>query len=348
MEGILNLSPLARDRWRRFCRIPRAYRSLWALGGAFVLSLFSDLIANDRPLCLTYGGRYFFPAFRFYPETAFGGRYGTEPDYHALENDPAFRANRGRMLFPPIPYGPIRSNLDRPDPPPHAPSLRHWLGTDSIGRDVLARLIHGFRVCMLFALALVAVSAVLGIVIGGVQGYTGGRLDIIFQRVIEIWAALPFLYVLILLGSIYGRSFAILLCVTAAFQWIGLSYYMRGEFFRLRDQTFVVASRALGAGHRRIIFQQILPNALGPVITILPFTLIAGIGTLTALDFLGFGLPPPAPSWGELLQQGLKQLYCPWIAFSAVAALFTTLMLASFIGEGAREVFDPRSKNRYD
>lgn len=348
MEGTLTPSPLARDRWRRFRRIPRAHRSLWILGGAFVLSLFSDLIANDRPLYLAYGGRHFFPAFKFYPETSFGGRYGTEPDYHALRESPAFRAGRGWMLFPPIPYGPIRSNLDRPDPPPHAPSWGHWLGTDSIGRDVLSRLIHGFRVCMLFALALVAVSAVLGIVIGGVQGYAGGRVDITFQRLIEIWAALPFLYVLILLGSIYGRSFSILLCVTAAFQWIGLSYYMRGEFYRLRDQTFVVASRALGAGHGRIIFQQILPNALGPVITILPFTLIAGIGTLTALDFLGFGLPPPSPSWGELLQQGLKQLYCPWIAFSAVAALFTTLMLASFIGEGVREVFDPRSKSRYD
>lgn len=348
MANVFHLSPIAQDRWRRFRRIPRAYWSLWILGGAFLLSLFSDLLANDRPLYASYAGRHFFPAFRFYPESAFGGRYGTEPDYHALERDPAFRAAGGRMLFPPIPYGPIRSNLDRPEPPPHGPSLRHWLGTDSIGRDVLARLIHGFRVCMLFALALVVVSAVLGIVIGGVQGYAGGRIDIFFQRLIEIWSALPFLYVLILLGSIYGRNFTILLTVTAVFQWIGLSYYMRGEFYRLRDQTFVTASRSLGASHAHIIFRQILPNALGPVITILPFTLIAGIGTLTALDFLGFGLPPPAPSWGELLQQGLKQLYCPWIAFSAVAALFTTLMLASFIGEGVREVFDPRSFSRYE
>ena len=347
MRGIFRLSPLARDRWRRFRRIPRAYWSLWILAGAFVLSLFSDLIANDRPLYLSYRGGQYFPAFQFYPETTFGGRYGTEPDDHALEEDPAVREGGGWMLSPPIPYGPIRSNLDRPEPPPHAPSWKHWLGTDSIGRDVLARLIHGFRVCMLFALGLVLASAVLGIVIGGVQGYAGGKTDILFQRVIEVWAALPFLYVLILLGSIYGRNFAILLGVTAAFQWIGLSYYMRGEFYRLRDQTFVLASRALGAGHRRLIFRQIFPNAMGPVITILPFTLIAGIGTLTALAFLGFGLPPPAPSWGELLQQGLKQLYCPWIAFSAVGALFTTLMLASFIGEGVREVFDPRAKSRY-
>ena len=348
MEGTQQVSPLARDRWRRFRRIRRAYVSLWVLGAAFLLSLFSDFIANDKPLYISYGGKHFFPILRFYPETAFGGRYGTEPDYLVLRKDPAFRAAGGWMLFPPIPYGPARTNLDRASPPPHPPSLAHWLGTDGIARDVLSRLIHGFRLCMLFALALVAVSASLGIIIGAVQGYAGGRVDITLQRVIEIWSALPFLYVLILLGSIYGRGFGMLLGVTAVFQWIALSYYMRGEFYRLREQTFVVASRALGAGHGRIIFRQILPNAMGPVITILPFTLIAGISTLTALDFLGFGLPPPAPSWGEMLQQGLKQLYSPWIAFSAVAALFTTLMLASFIGEGVREVFDPRARSHYD
>lgn len=348
MEGILHFSPLARDRWRRFRRIRRAYVSLWLLGGAFILSLFSDFIANDRPLYASYRGRHFFPVVAFYPESAFGGRHGTEPDYRALRDDAAFRAAGGKMLFPPIPYSPARSNLDNAAPPPHPPSLAHWLGTDGIARDVLSRLIHGFRLCMLFALSLVLVSALLGVIIGAIQGYAGGKIDITLQRLIEIWSALPFLYVLILLGSIYGRGFGMLLVVTAIFQWIGLSYYMRGEFYRLREQTFVVASRALGAGHRRLIFRQILPNALGPVITILPFTLIAGISTLTALDFLGFGLPPPAPSWGEMLQQGLRQLYSPWIAFSAVGALFVTLMLASFIGEGVREVFDPRAKSRYD
>ena len=219
----------------------------------------------------------------------------------------------------------------------------HWLGTDGSARDIAARLIYGFRICMLFALLLTAFSTAAGIVIGCVQGYFGGRVDIYTQRLIEIWSALPFLYVVILLGAIYGQSFGMLLFVNALFQWITLSYYMRGEFYKLREQTFVLASRALGAGHIRILFRQMLPNAMTPVITMLPFSIVAGISSLTALDFLGFGLPPPTPSWGELIDEGLQNLQAPWVAGSAVCALFITLMLATFVGEGLRDAFDPKS-----
>lgn len=339
-------SPLTRRRFARFRSIKRAYWSFWILTIAFVLSLFSEQIANDHPLLLRYDGHWFFPTVKFYASDTFGGRYKTETDYLALRDDPNFKAHNGWMLFPIIPHNPLRAYLDLPGSPPHPPSRAHWLGTDNTARDVLARLIYGFRICMTFALTLTAVGTIFGIVIGAIQGYLGGRTDLTLQRVIEIWSSLPFLYVVILVGSIYGQTFSILLGVTALFEWISLSYYMRGEFYRLREQPYVWASRALGASHARILFRQILPNAMNPVITILPFSLIGGISALTALDFLGFGLPPPTPSWGEMIDQGLQNLQAPWVATSAVVALFITLMLATFIGEGVRDAFDPKSHTK--
>jgi microcin C transport system permease protein len=341
-------SELTRERLHKFRRIRRAWYSFLILGGAFFLSLFSEFIANDKPLYLRYHGRSFFPIVKFYPGTAFGGPYATEPDYLKLRDDPGFREAGGSMILPIIPYGPLRANLDLEGNPPHAPSRQHWLGTDNTARDVLARLIYGFRICMLFGLCLALSDAVLGILIGGIQGYLGGKVDITVQRLIEIWSALPFLYVVILLGSIYGSGFGMLLFVMALFEWIGLSYYMRGEFYRLKGLNYVKAARALGLGPFRIFFSQILPNALTPVITILPFTVVSGISALTALDFLGFGLPPPMPSWGELLTQGLQNLQAPWIAVSTVLALFITLLLATFVGEGVRDAFDPKSFSRLE
>lgn len=341
-------SELTRERLRKFRLIRRAYISLWILGVAFFVSIFSEFIANDKPLYLKYQGRSYFPVVKFYPGTDFGGPYATEPDYLALRKDPAFQAAGGSMLFPVIPYGPLRANLELEGNPPHAPSRQHWLGTDNTARDVLARLIYGFRICMLFGMCLACSDAILGILIGGIQGYLGGKVDITVQRFIEIWSALPFLYVVILLGSIYGSGFGMLLFVMALFEWIGLSYYMRGEFFRLKGVNYVKAARALGFGPARIFMSQILPNALTPVITILPFTVVSGISALTALDFLGFGLPPPMPSWGELLTQGLQNLQAPWIAVSTVTALFITLLLATFVGEGVREAFDPKSFSRLE
>lgn len=338
-------SEITRQQFRRFRSLRRAWYSLWILAGAYVLSLFSEQLANDHPLMLGYEGRWYFPTLRFYSSETFGGTYRTEADYVALEKSPAFGEKRGWMLFPPIKANPLRSYLDQPGNPPHPPSREHWLGTDDSARDVLARLLYGFRTSMSFALALAGLSAVIGIIIGGIQGYFGGWFDLAAQRLIEIWSALPFLYVVILIGSIYGQTFTVLLLVFCLFEWIGLSYYMRGESYRLKNQTFTQAAQALGAGHIRILYRHILPNALVPVITLFPFILIGGISSLTALDFLGFGLPPPTPSWGEMLQQGLQYLYAPWLALASVLALFFTLLLASFVGEGARAAFDPRSSN---
>ena len=341
-------SELTKDRLGRFRKTRRAWWSFCLLGTAFVLSLGAEFLANDRPLFLRYHGSVYFPVLRFHPATEFGGAYGTMADYKALHKDPEFKSGGGFMIFPPIPHGPLRTYLDLEGNPPHAPSRDHWLGTDNSARDVLARLIYGFRICMVFALLLALADAILGIVIGGIQGYLGGKVDITLQRLIEVWSALPFLYVVILLGSVYGRSFMLLLVIMAAFQWVGLSYYMRGEFFKLKTLAYVKAARALGLGHVSIFFRHILPNALTPVISILPFTVVSGISALTALDFLGFGLPPPIPSWGEMLQQGLENLQSPWIAISAVSALFFTLLLSTFIGEGVREAFDPKSFQRME
>jgi microcin C transport system permease protein len=336
-------SELTKDRLRRFKTIKRAHFSLWILGIAFCLSLFSEFIANDKPIYMRYNGTSYFPVLFFYSERTFGGQYGTEADYLKLKNDKDFLKN-GFMIFPVIPHSPLHSYLDLPGNPPQPPSWSHLLGTDSMARDILARLIYGFRICMAFSLCLMILGAIAGIIIGGVQGYLGGKFDITVQRLIEIWSSLPFLYVVILVGSIYGSNFILLLMVMAIFQWIGLSYYMRGEFYKLKNMTYIKAAGALGIGPLSIFFRQMLPNALTPVITIMPFSLIGGITSLTALDFLGFGLPPPTPSWGELLSQGLNYLYAPWIAIATVAALFITLLLATFIGEGVREAFDPKSE----
>jgi microcin C transport system permease protein len=342
------ISELTLQRLRRFKSIRRAYVSFLILAIAFVLSLLSEFIANDKPIYLRYDGHSYFPVVKFYPADRFGGPYKTEADYLALKEDKIFQSKGGWMIFPIIPHGPYHSYLNLEGNPPHHPSLTHLLGTDNIARDVLTRLIYGFRICMLFAVILAATSSVFGIIIGGVQGYFGGKLDIIFQRMIEIWSSLPFLYVVILLSSIYGRSFTLLIFILSIFEWIGLSYYMRGEFFKLKDMTYVKVARAVGFGHVRIFFRQILPNALTPVITLLPFVLIAGISALTSLDFLGFGLQPPTPSWGEMLKQGLDSLHAPWVALSAIGALFSTLLLATFIGEGLREAFDPKSNQRIE
>ncbi len=336
-------SQLSRDRFNRFRKIKRAWYSFILLSGLFILSLFSEILCNDRPYILSYEGRLYFPIFHFYPEKEFGGKYLTEADYVTLRNSDAFINSQNWMLLPPIPHSPLHSYMDLQGTPPHPPSAKHWLGTDSSARDVFARLLYGFRICMLFSLILAAISTLFGILIGGVQGYFGGLIDMVMQRLIEVWSSLPFLYVVILVGTIYSRSFIILILILSLFQWIGLSYYMRGEFLKIRCLNYVKVAKTMGMSNFHILFRQILPNGLTPVITLLPFQIVGGIGALTALDFLGFGLQPPTPSWGELLSQGLNNLFAPWLAISTVVCLFTTLLLATFIGEGVREAFDPRS-----
>ena len=341
-------SDLTKTRFRRFRTIKRAWFSLLILSTLFLLSLFSELISNDRPLVLGYKGELHAPVFKFYPGTAFGLEQGTQVDYLALDKDPSFAAEGGWMLFPPIHWGPYRAHLDLDGNPPHSPSREHWLGTDNSARDVASRLLYGFRLCMAFALLIAFLAITLGITIGGLQGWFGGKTDMVGQRLIEIWSALPFLYVVILLGAIYGRSFILLVSVVALFEWIGLSYYLRAEFYRLKGLNYVKAARALGIPGWRIFMRHVLPNALTPVLTLLPFMLIAGISALTSLDFLGFGLQPPSPSWGELLRQGLDNLQAPWLAVTSVSALFITLLLATFIGEGLREAFDPKADARVE
>ena len=324
----------------------RAHISLWVLLITFSSSLLAPLWVNDRPLAFSWNGETYFPVISFHSDKEFGGRFETEADYPERFKDPEFKKSLGWSLQPLIPHDPLRQNLDGDSPPPHAPSSIHWLGTDLHGRDLLARLIYGYRNGMGFALLLTLTTAFLAIVIGGVQGYLGGRVDFFTQRFVEIWSSLPFLYVVIAIGSFMGRGFGILLFVMALFSWIGLSYYMRGEFLQLKNRQYVLAARVAGIGHHRIFFRHILPNALTPLVTLLPFSVIGGITALTSLDFLGFGLHPPTPSWGELLAQGLDNRYAPWIAFSTVGALFITLLLAAFVGEGVREAFDPKGGKR--
>ena len=336
-------SKLSKDRFRRFRMIKRAWYSFIILSALFVLSLFAELLCNDRPYIISFNDKLYFPIFKFYPEKEFGGKYLTEADYVSLRNSDLFKKEGNWMLLPPVPHSPLHSYMDLEGTPPHPPSAMHWLGTDASARDVFARLFYGFRICMLFSLILAGIATLFGILIGGVQGYFGGVIDLVVQRMIEIWSSLPFLYVVILVGTIYSRSFMILILVLSLFQWIGLSYYMRGEFLKIRNLNYVKVAKTMGMPSSHILFRQILPNGLTPVITLLPFQIIGGIGALTALDFLGFGLQPPTPSWGELLSQGLNNLFAPWLAVSTVVCLFTTLLLATFIGEGVREAFDPRA-----
>lgn len=294
------------NRLRRFRRNRRAFWSLVVLVAAYLLSLTSPWTVNDEPLYMSYNGKSYFPAFARYSDKDFGGSYDTEADYGALfaavrecEEDAAEGFTRAGgcpalwTIMPPVAHDPLKADLDNDGAPPFAPSAKHWLGTDSNGRDVLARLIHGFRICISFSLLLTVLGTFLGIVIGGIQGYLGKFWDTGMQRIIEIWSSLPMLYVVILIGSIYGRSFWLLILIMAAFNWISLSYYMRAEFMKLRGMTYVQSARVLGLGHRHIFFKEILPNAMTPVVTLFPFTLIGGIGSLTSLDFLGFGLQPP-------------------------------------------------------
>ena len=342
------ISPEMRKKWKRFRNNRLAFRSFCVLAIAYAFSLLSPWLVNDEPLVLRVNGKTFFPAFVTYAETDFGGIYQTEPDYPTFIREARAKGGNVWALMPPISQDPLKADLSLEGTPPFAPGRTHLLGTDANGRDVLSRLIHGFRICMSFSLLLTVLGTFLGIVIGGIQGYLGGKWDILMQRGIEIWASLPFLYLVILVGSIYGRSFPVLIFIMAVFNWVSLSYYMRAEYLKLRSQQYVRAAKMLGMGHFHIFFREMLPNALTPVISLFPFTLIGGIGSLTSLDFLGFGLEPPTPSWGELMSQGLDNLYAPWISVSTVLALFATLLLTTFVGEGVRDAMDPKSGDRYE
>jgi microcin C transport system permease protein len=335
------LSPLTRRRLHNFHANHRGYWSLWIFLVMFVVSLFAELIANDRPLVIRYEGGWYFPVFTAYPETAFGGVFLTETDYR----DPAVTkliSDKGWMLWPPIPYHYDTINYHLPVPAPAPPSRDNWLGTDDQGRDLTARLIYGFRISVLFGLTLTLLSSAIGIVAGAVQGYFGGWVDLLFQRFIEIWAGLPVLYLLIILASIVEPNFWWLLGLMLLFSWMSLVGVVRAEFYRARNFDYVRAARALGVRNAVIMFKHVLPNAMVATLTFLPFILNASITTLTSLDFLGFGLPPGSPSLGEILAQGKANLQAPWLGITGFAVLAVTLSLLIFIGEAVRDAFDPR------
>ncbi len=337
----LALRPLTQRRLANFRANRRGFWSLWIFLLLFGLSLFADLIANDRPLLIKYDGGYYLPIVKAYPETTFGGDFPTEPDYRDPFVQDLIR-EKGWMVWPLIPYryDTVIKDLGRTVPAP--PSAHNWLGTDDQARDVVARLIYGFRISVLFGLCLTLLSSVIGIAAGAVQGYFGGRIDLLFQRFIEIWSGLPVLYLLIILFAVVEPGFWWLLLVLLAFSWMGLVGIVRAEFLRARNFDYVRAARALGVPDAAIIWRHVLPNAMVATLTMLPFVLNAGITTLTSLDFLGFGMPPGSPSLGEVLAQGKNNLQAPWLGITGFVTLAVMLSLLVFIGEAVRDAFDPR------
>lgn len=308
------------------------------------ISLFAELISNDKPFLVKYEDSYYFPIFKTYPETVFGGDFDSETDYRDEYILDRLTVKGNFVIFPPNPHSYNSINLQLDVPVPSPPSSINLLGTDDRGRDVLARLIYGFRLSVLFGFALTAVGTVLGIIAGAVQGYFGGRTDIIFQRFIEIWGAMPELYLLIIFASIFKPSAILLLILLSMFGWMGLSDYVRAEFLKGRNMEYVKAAKALGVGNLVIMYRHLLPNGMTPVITFLPFRMSGAILALTSLDFLGLGVPPSTPSLGELLAQGKANIDAWWLSLSTFFVLVGTLVLLIFIGEALREAFDPRKQ----
>jgi len=367
------LSPLNQRRWRNFRANRRAFWSLIIFGLLYVLSLFAEFIANDRPILINYRGEFFYPTFNFYPETAFGGEFRTQAVYRSDEvrclihtggaelclDEPEeamaeARAEntvegeaivQGWMIWPPIPYSYNTVN-DLGGPAPSAPDSRHWLGTDDTARDVLARVIYGFRLSVTFALVVVAVSSLIGITAGAIQGFFGGLIDLFFQRLIELWGSVPSLYVIIIVAAIIPMNFWLLVFLMVLFSWTALVGVVRAEFLRARNFEYVRAARALGVSNARIMFRHVLPNAMVATVTLLPFIVTGAIAGLATLDFLGFGLPSSAPSLGELTLQAKTHLQATWLGFSAFFTFAIMLSLLVFIFEGVRDAFDPRKTFR--
>jgi microcin C transport system permease protein len=349
---------LFRKRVRKFRRLKRGYYSFIIVVVAYLGSFFLPLIANNVALVVHYNGRYYFPLFSYQPAAALGQNAIGDPDYRALKRQYASDGGGNWVVMPPIPYGTNEGLLDPAGSPPNAPSWQHPFGTDDRGRDVLVRLAYGFNISMTFALLVTLVGNVAGIAVGAALGYFGGRLDILGQRGIEIWSSLPFLYTIMIISSIVvpiyipGRmafaqpSLWLLVFILAAFDWMGITYYIRGEFYREKAKDYVGAAIATGVSEPAIMFRHILPNALTPVVSFMPFEIVANISALVALDFLGFGLPAPTPSWGELIGQGTENLMIWWLVFYPLACLFLTLLLVVFIGEAIREAFDPKEFSR--
>jgi microcin C transport system permease protein len=358
-------SPLNRRRWENFKANKRGYRSFWLFMILFVVSLFANVIANDKPLMIKFDGHLYWPVFASYSETTFGGDFETAADYRDPYLQKLIKDKGGTIIWPLVRYSYDTHNLDLPTPAPSKPtwlltedqcrsvvqkkglsSCRdleyNWLGTDDQGRDVVARLIYGFRISVLFGLSLTLISSVIGIIAGGVQGYFGGWIDLGFQRFIEIWNSIPSLYLLLIISAVLIPGFFVLLGVMALFSWVSLVGLVRAEFLRGRNFEYIQAARALGVSNPTIMFRHLLPNAMVATMTFLPFIVSSSVMTLTALDFLGFGLPPGSPSLGELLSQGKANVQAPWLGLAGFFSVAIMLSLLIFIGEAVRDAFDPR------
>jgi microcin C transport system permease protein len=376
-KGLFKLGPMNRRRLDNFSRNRRGFWSFWIFAVLFVISLFAEFVANDRPIVASYKGEILFPVLFNYDESKFGG-FLAETDYR----DPFIAREieaHGWAIWPPIRYANNTNNLALPTPAPSAPTWSlaeeqcrtalakraardpefhvdgkgscrdlewNWLGTDEGGRDVLARIIYGFRLSVLFGLILAGISSVIGVAAGAVQGYFGGWLDLTMQRLIEIWSSLPRLYILIILSAILAPSFFVLLMILLLFSWVDLVHLVRAEFLRARNFEYVRAARALGVNNRTIMFRHLLPNAMVATLTFLPFILSGSISTLTSLDFLGFGMPPGSPSLGEMIAQGKSNLQAPWLGLTAFFTMSIMLSLLIFVGEAVRDAFDPRKTFR--
>jgi microcin C transport system permease protein len=340
----MNLSPLARRRLAQFRANRRGYWALRLFLLLFFTCLFAEFIANDKPLLVRYEGHFYTPVFHAYPETAFGGEFETEADYRDpyVKNLIEGEKGKGWMLWPPIRYSYDTINYNLPTPAPSAPTRDNWLGTDDQGRDVAARIIYGFRLSVLFGLTLTLVSSLIGVTAGAFQGYYGGWLDLVMQRIIEIWSSLPSLYILIIFSAMFVPGFWTLLSILLLFSWVALVDVVRAEFLRARNFDYVRAANALGVAGPVIMRRHVLPNAMVATLTMLPFILSGSITALTSLDFLGLGMPPGSPSLGELLSQGKNNLQAPWLGFTAFITLAVMLTLLTFIGEAVRDAFDPR------
>ncbi|HUR32149.1 MAG TPA: ABC transporter permease subunit [Vicinamibacterales bacterium] len=349
---------ILRKRLRKFRRLKRGYYSFLLIFGAYALSFALPLIANNKALIVHYDGRYLFPIASYHGAGEFGLTTIGEADYRELKQTFAAQGRGNWVLMPLYPYGPNEALLDDSGTPPNPPSWSHLMGTDDRGRDVLVRLAYGFNISMTFAIVVTIFGEGVGIAIGAMLGYFGGKLDILGQRGIEIWSSLPFLYTIIIISSVVvpvylpghnqlaQPSFWLLVVILAAFNWMGITYYVRGEFYREKVKDYVGAAMTAGVSDAGIIFNHILPNALTPVVSFAPFVIVANIGSLVALDFLGFGLPAPTPSWGELIGQGMENLSKWWLVFYPNGVLFVTLLLVVFIGEAVRDAFDPREYSR--
>ncbi len=363
--GGISLSPINRRRWDNFKANRRGWWSFWIFLVLFFLSLFAEFVANDKPFFVSYAGRWYSPVFVNYAETAFGGDFETEADYRDPYLKKLIAEKDGFMIWPPIRYRYNTHNLDLPTPAPSKPTWLlsegecrsvverkglkgcrdlewNWLGTDDQGRDVVARMIYGFRISVLFGLTLTLVSSAIGVAAGAIQGYFGGWTDLLFQRFIEIWTSVPSLYLLLIISSVLVPGFFVLLGILLLFSWVALVGLVRAEFLRARNLEYVQAARALGVSNTVLMFRHLLPNAMVATLTFLPFILSSSVMTLTALDFLGFGLPPGSPSLGELLAQGKANVQAPWLGLTGFFTLAILLSLLIFVGEAVRDAFDPR------